>query len=114
MAAIPSIDKITQASAKTGDQTILETKYGDGYTQTAKWGINASRQRWTLVWEGLTLTERNAWYAHFDTVGLFDVSDWQSPGDATSLKWRFTTFPVENINGNLYNITIDIAQEFRL
>lgn len=114
MAAIPHIDKITQTSSRSGDQTILESKYGDGYTQTALWGLNATRSKWSLSWEGLTQTERNEWYTHFNTVGLFDTSDWTQPGDVTSKKWRFTTFPVEQVNGTLYNISIELVQEFRL
>lgn len=114
MATLVLQNLISQSSSKGGEQNILETKYGDGYTQTAAWGINATRDKWGLQWAALYKTERDQFWTFFNTVGLYDVWDWQAPGDSTVKQWRFTEYPTESINAGLYSISAPCTQEFRL
>lgn len=114
MAQLPLQNMISQGSAKSGEQNILETKYGDGYTQTAAWGINYTKDKWGLKWDGLFKSERDAWWTFFNTVGTYNTWEWTAPGDSTQKNWRFTEYPGENMNAGLYSITVPCIQVYKL
>lgn len=87
MATFPSINP-TYGSQKTSRPTNRVVKFGDGYEQILRFGLNQNPKTWNLTWE---VTETNA-----DTIEAFldaraedgDAFDWTPPDSATSYKWR--------------------------
>jgi phage-related protein len=46
-------------SSKSTEAKILSPKFGDGYSQRTGDGLNAVAQKWSLIWENLSLDQAN-------------------------------------------------------
>lgn len=110
------IDRIMQSSSINEEQSLLVAQYGDGYTSTALWGLNAEKQQWgidmMLSWTEYT----TVWKPFYATVGYFDVFEWDAFGEypATTL-WRIehNSVSVQNPSGDNLFVGFSIIQEFR-
>lgn len=87
MATFPAISP-TYGAQKTSRPTNRVVKFGDGYEQVLRFGLNQNPKTWNLTWE---VSETDA-----DTIEAFldarandgDAFDWTPPDSATSFKWR--------------------------
>jgi phage-related protein len=87
MATFPSITP-TYGAQKSSAPTNRVVKFGDGYEQVLRFGLNQNPKSWSLTWE---VSETDA-----DTIEAFldaraadgDAFDWTPLGEATSYKWR--------------------------
>lgn len=87
MATFPAINP-TYGAQKTSRPTNRVVRFGDGYEQVIRFGLNQNAKTWNLTWE---VTETDA-----DTIETFldaraedgDAFDWTPPDSATSYKWR--------------------------
>lgn len=87
MATFPAISP-TYGAQKTSRPTNRVVKFGDGYEQVLRFGLNQNPKTWNLTWE---VSETDA-----DTIETFldarandgDAFDWTPPDSATSFKWR--------------------------
>lgn len=109
MAAIPFINKISDASTQVHDQEVISVDYGDGFEQVWTWGENSERKNWTLEWNGLSLADRNTFVLAYNRVTVFD---WQAPGDSVTKQWRFDSPLREKAIGNKYILTASIKQVY--
>lgn len=88
MATFPAITPAYGAQ-KTSSPTNRVVKFGDGYEQVLRFGLNQNPKSWSLSWQNIT-------EADADTIETFldarandgDAFDWTPPGEATSYKWR--------------------------
>jgi phage-related protein len=87
MATFPSISP-TYGAQKTSAPTNRVVKFGDGYEQVLRFGLNQNPKTWSLTWE---VSEADA-----DTIEAFldaraadgDAFDWTPLDTTTSYKWR--------------------------
>ena len=117
MAALPLQDRITQTSAKTYKFNTIIAQYGDGYMQRAGDGINKKREKWSLVYDNLTQTERDQLALFIDQVQMADTIEWTAPGDLTEKK--FIIDPESEVvevakTGDIYSLTLTIMRVFDL
>lgn len=107
LTAVPS-----QSSTRRRMYKTKRVKFGNGYTQSAPDGINDMQDEWTLVFENLTLTERNALVTALDSVEGWDYLTWQAPGDNTTKRWLVTDGWSESTTGNAWTITVNLEQTY--
>ena len=79
MATLAYPTRISQSSTRKLNQNIITANYGDNNTQVAAWGRNSQWEEWSLEWNNLNQTERDAWMAFYATVGLYNVFYWAAP-----------------------------------
>ena len=87
MATFPSINP-TYGAAKRSAPTNRVVKFGDGYEQVLRFGLNQNPKVWTLTFE---VSETDS-----DTIETFldaraddgDAFDWSPPDESDTYKWR--------------------------
>jgi len=87
MATFPSITP-TYGAQKSSAPTNRVVKFGDGYEQVLRFGLNQNPKTWNLTW--------NVSEADADTIEAFldarandgDAFDWTPLGESTAYKWR--------------------------
>jgi phage-related protein len=84
MATFPSIAPV-YGSQKSSQPSVRTVRYGDGYSQRLRYGLNQDAKQWSLTWE---VSETNA-----DTIETFlearagaESFDWTTPDGSTG-KW---------------------------
>jgi len=112
MATFPAITAAYGAS-KTSRPTNRVVKFGDGYEQVLRFGLNQNPKVWNLTWQNIT--ESNA-----DTIEAFldaraddgDAFDWTPPDSATSYKWRCDEWSKTITYNNRATITATFRQVY--
>lgn len=118
MATLPSIDTTYQISKKT-DTRILETNFGDGYTQRALDGINSIVDKWSLSWT-VTSTDADTLTDFFEARGGYESFDWTPHGETVSKKWTCKSWSKNPTGGKdstgneIWDISASFKQEFDL
>lgn len=117
MAALPLQNRITQTSQKAYTFNTIVAQYGDGYMQRAGDGINKKREKWSLIFDNLTQTERDTLATFIDQVQMADTIEWTAPGDLTEKK--FIIDPESEITeiaktGDIYSLSLTIMRVFDL
>lgn len=108
----PSI-AIDQSSSRSTERNMNTTRFGGGYEQSVPMGINYRRDKWSVLWSGLTVTERNTIIAFIDSVSNGGIITWQSPYDAATKKYRLEgDWSINDGGGGIYNIQISLRQVF--
>lgn len=114
IASYPSIP-FSQSSTFEYDERILESRFGDGYSQRVGDGINTQFQKGTLVHENISQTDYNTLLAFWKSVGRISVFNITDPKDGTTLKVRFTSpWSVSALSGNIYSVSASVEQDFGL
>ena len=72
---------------------VHQIKYGQGHSVRLRDGAQPFETRWTVVWDGLTLTEANSLNTVFTAGKGVDSFAWKAPGEITShryvcLEWQ--------------------------
>ena len=108
------LDKADQSSSLSRSERVITAQYGDGYRQTATFGINPQRSMWNINLFGLSTAERNLFWNTFDVIGQHDIINWQAPNDTTTKKWRIASNPQESNLGTTFSLTFTLEQEHRI
>lgn len=111
-AALPLSTEISQASQGETEYRILEVQYGNGYSQRALDGLNASMSSWNVSWENIPFAQFQALVAAFDAAYGIDYFTWQAPGDATTKKWIVQKWSRAAASGNYYSVSATLKQVF--
>jgi phage-related protein len=93
---------------------LLETEFGDGYTQASADGINWIRDTVNLSWETLLPTQANAIDAFFVGQGgyipfLYTISD-----ETTAKQWICKVWTVKRGSGGIRSMTATLVQDFSI
>ena len=112
--ALPLTTRISQGSSRTRVNRVLSAQFGDGYSQEAPDGTNASYDVWKVSYENLDLTERVTVLTVLDAVGAWDYVTWTANGDAGSKKWKVTKDGYQEtwVSGSHTNISFNLRQIF--
>lgn len=113
-AALPLSDSISQASQGDREYKVLDVKYGNGYGQRARDGINSVVDTWSIEYANVPYSDFTAICAAFDLAAGVDYFTWQAPGDATVKKWVVPKFSKAAMSGGVYTVTAELKQVFDL
>lgn len=85
MATFPSINPV-YSTTKKSEPRIRTTKFGDGYEQRVRFGLNQNPKEWTLQFE-VTLADGNTIETFLDARAADAASfTWTAP-DGTTAQW---------------------------
>ena len=85
MATFPNYKPRVGAS-KSSAPKVRTTRFGDGYEQRVRFGLNQDAKEWTLEWS-VTETESNEIEAFLEARAGSESFDWTPPDTSTSYKW---------------------------
>jgi len=112
MATFPDIAPNFRAT-KNSAPTNRIVKFGDGYEQVLRFGLNQNPKTWTLTWENLSETNADAIEAFLDARAADgDAFDWTPPDDTTAYKWRCDQWSKTLPYCNLFNISATFRQVY--
>jgi phage-related protein len=87
MATFPAITPAYGAQ-KTSQPKVRATRFGDGYEQRVRFGLNQNPKQWSLTWNNITEANADTIEAFLDARADDGASfDWTPPGEATAYKW---------------------------
>tara|TARA_Y100000004_G_scaffold49220_1_gene54175 strand:+ start:1400 stop:1744 length:345 start_codon:yes stop_codon:yes gene_type:complete len=112
MATFPDITP-SFGAAKNSQPTNRVVKFGDGYEQVLRFGLNQNPKTWNLKWENITETDS-------DTIETFldaraddgDAFDWTPLAETTAYKWRCDQWSKQINYANRATITATFRQVF--
>lgn len=112
--AFPSI-AIDQSSTRTTKRDMITVQMGGGYESTMPNGINYMRDYWTVVFTGLTSTERDTIISFTQAISDGSIATWTTPFDSVQKKFRLDgEVTISDNGGVIYTITFGLKQVFDL
>lgn len=90
---------------------VLETEFGDGYTQSTPNGLNNIREHAQFRWNGLELWQMQAIIGFFEARKGAEVFYYRPAGYADPLKWTCKEWEKTFDNG-VWKITASFVQSF--
>jgi len=117
MTALALTNLITQTAQKTVRYATLTAQFGDGYMQRAVDGINDKQESWSIIYDNLNQTNRDALWVFIEQVKMSAVIEWTAPGDLTEKKWIID--PSADISeqakaGSIYTVGFTLKRVFDL
>lgn len=112
---LPLQDKISQASQMSKEYAVDEIKYGNGYSQRAKSGINNITEKWSLSWDAISASDFATLVTAFDTAAGVDTFLWTPIGSSTQKK--FIVSQLSNMSpksGSYYSVSVTLEQRYDL
>lgn len=104
---------ISQSSSRTVSSDIVTVRFGNGYEQRIPAGINYKRDKWSIVWETLTVAQKNTIVTFIDAVSDGSVITWTSPFDTVQKKFVLDgDWSMSTRSGTIYSITLNLRQVF--
>lgn len=113
-AALPLQNLISQASQGDRDYRVIEVKYGNGYSQRARDGVNSVVDAWSIEYANISYADLTTIYAAFDLAAGVDYFTWQAPGDTSTKKWVVAKCSKAAMSGGVYSVTAELKQVFDL
>jgi phage-related protein len=92
---------------------VLQTEFGDGYTQRTGDGLNTQRQIWNVEFVSDTTTINNI-VAFLEATNGSDSFDWTPPRQSSALKFRYTEYARQPMGPTTDKLTATFRQEFDL
>ncbi len=86
-------------------------KFGDGYEQVVKDGINNVVQSWPVDFEG-SKEEMQPIYDFLVEHGGATSFWWTPPGSDAALLWKAPTFTMTSIGAGVYSVSAEFKQSF--
>jgi len=87
MATFPAITPAYGAEKRSAPKMRM-AKFGDGYEQRVKFGLNQNPKEWSLTWNNITEANADTIEAFLDARADDGASfDWTPPGESTAYKW---------------------------
>ncbi len=111
---MPLPTRISQSSSGTKQFRINEVKFGNGYNQRSKDGINNLVGSWSIAWENVSQADKDTIVAALESTAGVDYINWTAPNESTSRTWIMSNYTIISLSGSIYNITANITQVFEL
>lgn len=109
MATFPSIAP-TFGAVKSSQPKIRATKFGDGYEQRVKFGLNQNPKEWSLTFMVKTAdaaTIETFLDARADDAASFD---WTPPDSNTSYRWKCEQWNKDFLGDGFFKISATFKQ----
>lgn len=106
----PPKQPVTQSNVNFTAKT-LEATFGDGYEQVVSSGLNSVSGIYSLVWDLLTLAERDTIENFFRAKKGAEAFLYTFPGESTLRKFRCKSWSRSH-NGALFGIRAELKEVF--
>lgn len=104
----------SRGSRLTRATAVLEARFGDGYTQAAADGINATRRRYAARWEALPSADADRIEAFLARHGGWKPFLFQPPSLAAAVKWRCKSWDRERLSATHATMRAEFEEDFSL
>jgi phage-related protein len=113
---MPLANKLTKSSQKTSENRLLEARFGNGYGQVAKDGMNSEIDKWSLQFGPITGADLTTMNTFLAAVGADVWFYWTPLGESVVKKWRIDkgSKKPRMVNFTTYEINFSITQVFDL
>lgn len=117
---LPLPDRISPESTRSFEFRALTAQFGDGYVQSAPDGLNAQRDKWTVIWMNVTETEKSTITTSLNAAGSWGVITWTPFDESVQKKFRMDSpgysirYSVTAENRRRYIIECNLTQCFDL
>ena len=98
--------------SKSAKPTIRKAQFGDGYAQTARFGINNISETWTLNFTNRPLAEADQIEAFFVANSGTVPFEWQPPGLVTTQLFRAVDWSRTASKPGLYDLTVTFERAY--
>jgi|TARA_R100001463_G_scaffold92318_1_gene147073 phage-related protein len=109
MATFPSIDPNFGAS-KASQPNVRNVRFGDGYSQRLRYGLNTDLKIWTLSWENISETDADTIEAFLEARAGAEHFDWSPPDETTTYKWICQEWEKQMASAGLNTLTATFIQ----
>lgn len=89
----------------TAEPKVRSVKFGDGYEQRQKYGINTTQEAWNLTFAQRDQADTEAIIGFFEDAGAVTAFDWTAPGESSAKKWICRSWNKTIERGNRFTIT---------
>lgn len=93
---------------------VLESQYGDGYTQTTADGLNAISQSYAVAWGLLTKTELTTFLDFLTAHGGHTPFLWTPPLASAAQQWKCKTWKPAPLGGGWHSLSCTFKESFDL
>lgn len=114
MVALPTDPVPSYGTDMSEEPRIRKVQYGDGYSQRSNDGLNAVRQRWTVVWAGIKRTEAETLRLFFKGEKGTGIITWTPFDQSEELKFTAGAFRSTPASANTTDCSVILTQEFDL
>jgi phage-related protein len=110
---LPQLDRIDQDATRTRMFEIIESKYGNGYSQRTPFGSNNAAYKWDIQWSNLNEAEFLEVEKVLDDTKGSGIVYWQPYSDTKLRKWRIDKEHTSKyISGNIFSIGTTLMEVF--
>jgi hypothetical protein len=99
------------SASEASKPRVAKVKFGDGYEQRLRYGLNTDSKSWQLTFSNRTNTERDGILAFLEARAGVESFDWTPPRGSAG-KYVCSEWNMEMINYNNNNITATFVQVF--
>ena len=93
---------------------VWENQFGDGYSQTAKKGINNVIASLDLSWKALVTADKATLHSFFFDLGGSTPFYYTPYGESTALLWKCASWGVQPVSKTVFKVTATLEQSFDL
>lgn len=86
--ALPLPDRISPESTRQAIFRDITAQFGDGYIQSAADGLNSKTDRWNIIWNNVSESEKDTIVNALNFEGSWGVLTWRPFDEAAQKKWR--------------------------
>lgn len=106
---------ISQSSSMSMHNEINAIRFGNGYEQRVPMGINYRRETWNIVWDALTLPQKNTIVNFIQSVSNGSTILWTPPNESAQKRYVLDgDWSLVNRGGTIYSINLKMRQVFDL
>lgn len=114
---MPTFNPPIPPSVGSGSKTtfrIFEAKFGDGYGQRSRDGLNHKVEEWPLRWNALTKTELDSITGFLDEQGGDIVFEWTPPEESVARKFTCLSYQDTYLGAGNHALSATFKQVFDL
>lgn len=115
---LPFPDKLDRSTVKTVKFHEVSAKFGEGQKQSAPRGLNPVSQNWNILWQALTLSEKNSLETILDGAGSWTAILWTPCYDTVEKTFYLDAtkgYKTKHIDGNrIFNVSCTLIEDFDL
>jgi phage-related protein len=95
-------------------QSVIESRFGDGYSQRQQVGLNGSADVWSVTFGNRSADEAGQITDFLEARGGVEAFDWTPPGASYPARFicRSGNWSVTTVKFNLYSISAKFEQVF--
>lgn len=104
----------SETTVRSVKPKILETQFGDGYTQRTADGLNHIKREVRAVWLNVHALNADAIEAFLEARGGYEPFYWTAPDDDTQRRWACKTWDRQFHPNKRRTLTATFTQDFSL